>query len=72
MILKTLIVALILASIIALALGLKMWLDPDEETSDEACNTGADQKSNIGFRACQIKNLTNCATEKSTLDSGTT
>jgi len=65
MILKTLIVALILASIMALALLLKIWLDPpDEEVNNDACDTGDDQKSNIGCGACQIKNLTNCAAGK--------
>lgn len=64
MFINTLLVSILLFAIIGLPILLKAWLDPDKDTSEKSHDIEADQKSNFGCGACQIKNIGNCATTK--------
>ena len=61
MLIKLFIISLILVSIIMLALGIKMWLDPDAEITTHSCKLDEkDSNSDSGCSKCQLKDLADC------------
>jgi len=60
MFVKLLIVSLVLVAFVVLALGVKLWFDPDAEFSSHSCaldNGNPDEKGTCS--KCQLKELDN-------------
>lgn len=55
------IISVILVAIVMLALGIKLWLDPDAEFSVHSCalEDGSPDKDGTCSQ-CQLENLSNC------------
>lgn len=61
MFLKVLIISVILVAFIMLALGIKLWFDPDAEFSSHSCALESGDLDEDGVCSkCQLKDLTNC------------
>jgi hypothetical protein len=61
MLLKVIVISLVLVAFIVLALGVKLWFDPDAEFSSHSCALdNGDLDENATCFKCQLKDLTNC------------
>jgi hypothetical protein len=61
MFLKLLIISLVLMAFVVLALGVKLWFDPNAEFSSHSCALDNGELDETGACSkCQLKELTNC------------
>lgn len=61
MLIKLFVISIIFAAIVMLALGIKMWFDPDAEFTKHSCKLDEkDSNSDNGCSICQLKDLTDC------------
>ena len=61
MFVKLLIVSLMLVAFVVLALGVKLWFDPDAEFSSHSCALDNGELDEDGACSkCQLKELANC------------
>ena len=61
MFIKLLIISIILVAIVMLALGIKMWFDPDAEFTSHSCKLNDENaNSDSGCFKCQLKDLADC------------
>lgn len=65
MVIKLIIISIILVAIIMLALGIKLWLDPDAEFPTHSCALETGETEDDGScSACQLKDLIDCPENK--------
>lgn len=61
MILKIIIISVILVAFVVLALGVKLWFDPNAEFTSHSCALDdGDLDENGACSKCQLKDLANC------------
>ena len=61
MFVKLLIVSLVLVAVVVLALGVKLWFDPNAEFTSHSCALDSGELDENGACSkCQLKELANC------------
>jgi hypothetical protein len=69
MIIKVLIISVILLAFVILALGVKIWFDPDAEFSLHSCALDSDKLNEDGACSkCQLVDLADCPEKKDNRD----
>ena len=61
MIINTLIVSLILAGIMGLALGLKLWLDPEGKSGNKSGKNNTKSSEAFSCAHCGMKEISDCS-----------
>jgi hypothetical protein len=65
MFIKILISTVIIVALIVIALGVKLWIDPDAEFSSHSCSLDSGELDDAGACSiCLVKDLTDCSEKK--------
>ena len=66
MFIKLLIISIILVAIVMLALGIKMWFNPNVEFTSHSCalDSEDDKESLDGCAKCDLKDIADCSEKK--------